>query len=193
MKAGWSWLLLVVWLAGCRDREPAPKAVARDICAGRTTVASSSCHVSPTLLLMDDGQLEQRDIAVTLYYPGFGSNIFYAGREAAEAQDLASGFLVEWPQVDAKLRDADGNVRPGYYRLHARFSRIPPLAIGEGVVPPVVVAGRLQAVAQLTAVRTISEIRESCSKTPGCTMEYGEGVYPLPRLDLGVAGGGPGG
>lgn len=193
MKAGWSWLLLVVWLAGCTDRKPAPKAVARDICAGRTAAASWPCHVSPTLLLTDDGSLEQRDIAVTLYYPGFGSNIFYAGREAAEAQDLASGFLVEWPQVDAKLRDTDGNVRPGYYRLHARFSRIPPLAIGEGVVPPVVVAGRLQAVTQLTAVRTISEIRESCSKTPGCTMEYGEGVYPLPRLDLGVAGGGPGG
>lgn len=55
MKAGWSWLLLVVCLAGRTDREPTPKAVARDICADRTTVASSFCHVSPTLLLMDDG------------------------------------------------------------------------------------------------------------------------------------------
>lgn len=193
MKAGWSWLLWGVYLAGCTDREPAAKAVARDICADRTTVASSSCHVSPTLLLMDAGQLEQRDIAVTLYYPGFGSNIFYAGREAAEAQDLASGFLVEWPQVDAKLRDADGTVRPGYYRLHARFSRIPPLEIGECVVPPVVVAGRLRGVTQLTPVRTVSEIREDCSRTPGCTMEYGEGVYPLPRLDVGGGGGEAGG
>ncbi|MET0131735.1 MAG: hypothetical protein ABW207_13810 [Stenotrophomonas chelatiphaga] len=188
MKAGWWWLLLVVWIAGCTEQESAPKAVAKDICAGRMAAASWPCHVSPTLLLTDDGSLEQRDIAVTLYYPGFGSNVFYAGREAAEAQDLASGFLVEWPQVDAKLRDADGTVRPGYYLLHARFSRIPPFEIGEGVVPPVVLAGSLQRVTQLTPVRTISEIRESCSKTPGCTMEYGEGVYPLPRLDLGVVG-----
>lgn len=47
--------------------------------------------------------------------------------------------------------------------------------------------------AQLTPVRTISEIREDYSKTPGCTMEYGEGVYPLPRLDLGGGGGVAGG
>ena len=50
-------------------------------------------------------------------------------------------------------------MRPGYYLLHARFSRVPLLAIGEGVVAPVVVAGRLQGVTQLTAVRTIPKIR----------------------------------
>lgn len=183
MKFKYIVLLFVCSFVGCGNTGSSPEVNASDPCAYRITGAPLSCEVSPTHLLVVGESMEGRDIAVVLYYPGFGSDLLFASREAAETHDLASGFVVEWPVLDAKLLDENRSLRPGYYRIRARFQRVSPLVVGEDVVMPVVVAGRLAGITELTRVRTVAEIRESCAKTPNCTMDYLHGIFPIPKLD----------
>lgn len=84
--------LIALALAGCQGGGPAPVYSAEDICAYR--MSGGVCHVSPTQLLTAPEKLAGREVVVVLYYPGFGARVLFASRDAAQSNDLSSGFVV---------------------------------------------------------------------------------------------------
>jgi len=177
--------LLIVLLVGCEGTAPPARPGAVDgPCSYRSTGRPPVCAVSPAQLIVDGASLEARDIVLVLYYPGFGADVMFASREASDSQDLASAFVIEWPEAPSSFLPGKQEIAPGYYRLYGRFKRMQPLMVGEGMALPVVVAGGLYDLVQVQPVKTLAEIQRNCEKLPNCTMQYEHGVLPLPKLEL---------
>ncbi|QHB72623.1 hypothetical protein [Stenotrophomonas sp. 364] len=151
------------------------------ICAYR--MSGGVCYVSPTQLLTAPEKLAGRDVVVVLYYPGFGARVLFASRDAAQSNDLSSGFVV--PDDDpAGGQGAQPTLdQPGYYRVLARFERSEPMIVGEGVTPLAVVAGRFDRIAQAQRMSSLDEIVEECNALGNCSMGYSHGLLPMPRLE----------
>lgn len=122
--------LIVLALAGCQRAEPVTVSGVEDVCAYR--MSGGVCHVSPTQLLTAPEKLAGRDVVVVLYYPGFGARVLFASRDAAQSNDLSSGFVV--PGEDRARGEGTQPTldQPGYYRVLAHFERSKPVIVGEG-------------------------------------------------------------
>lgn len=174
-------LLLGVLIGpGCTSNKERPRSVI-DVCSSRMSGLPAACQVSPTHLLVAAEALENREIGVVLFYPGHGAKVLFTGQEAAEANDLASALLID------DSYKGDGGVRreilsePGYYKVQGVFRRIEPLIIGEGVVPPAIVAGAFINFREVRRIRTLTSMEREC-RNERCTIEYMGGVEPMPRL-----------
>lgn len=173
--------LIVLALAGCQRAEPVTVSGVEDICAYR--MSGGVCHVSPTQLLSAPEKLAGREIVVVLYYPGFEARVLFASRDAAQSNDLSSGFVV--PGNDRARGEGTQPMleQAGYYRVLAHFERSKPVIVGEGVAPLAVVAGRFNRIAQARRMSSLDEIVEECNALGNCSMGYVQGVLPMPRLE----------
>ncbi|MCF7752680.1 hypothetical protein KQ945_18115 [Bacillus subtilis subsp. subtilis] len=154
---------------------------AEDICAYR--ISGGVRHVSPTQLLTAPERMAGRDVVVILYYPGFGARVLFASRDAAQSNDLSSGFVVP---SDYRVGGEGGKStmdQPGYYRVLAQFERSEPVVFGEGIAPLEVVAGRFDRIAQARRISSLDEVVEECSALKNCSMGYSHGLLPMPRLE----------
>lgn len=172
---------IVLALAGCQRAEPVVVTGAEDVCAYR--MSGGVCHVSPTQLLTSPEKMAGRDVIVVLYYPGFEARVLFASRDAAQSNDLSSGFVV--PGDDrASGEGAQSTLdQPGYYRVLAHFERSKPVIVGEGGAPSVVVAGRFERNVEARRISSLDEVVEECSALGNCSMGYSQGLLPMPRLD----------
>lgn len=173
--------LIVLALAGCQRAEPVTVSGAEDICAYR--MSGGVCHVSPTQLLTAPEKLAGRDVVVVLYYPGFGARVLFASRDAAQSNDLSSGFVVPGDDPAGGQGAQPTLDQPGYYRMLAHFERSKPVIVGEGVTPLAVVAGRFDRIAQARRISSLDEVVEECSALENCSMGYSHGLLPMPRLE----------
>lgn len=179
------WLICFVGvIASCTAADHPSDAKVPGPCAVKTNGSPSSCEVSAPQLLASGQDLNGNIVSVTLYYPGFNANILFSGRESADIHDLSSAFVFDrHGQVGERNLDDGSELSPGYYRVRGRFQQVEPLTVGEGVVMPLVVAGRLEDITQLEKIRTVTEIQGECAGIPGCKMNYLHGFYPIPMLE----------
>ncbi len=173
--------LIALALAGCQGGGPAPVNSAEDICAYR--MSGGVCHVSPTQLLTAPEKLAGREVVVVLYYPGFGARVLFASRDAAQSNDLSSGFVVPGDDPAGGQGAQPTLDQPGYYRVLAHFERSRPVIVGEGVTPLAVVAGRFDRIAQARRMSSLEEVVEECRALENCSMGYAHGLLPMPRLE----------
>lgn len=173
--------LIFLALAGCQRAEPVTVSGVEDVCAYR--MSGGVCHVSPTQLLTLPEKLAGRDVVVVLYYPGFEARVLFASRDAAQSNDLSSGFVVPGDDPAGGQGAQPTLDQPGYYRMLAHFERTKPVIVGEGVTPLAVVAGRFDRIAQARRISSLDEVVEECSALENCSMGYSHGLLPMPRLE----------
>lgn len=177
-------ICFVVIVASCKAVDHPSDAKAPDPCAIKTNGAPSSCEVSAPHLLASGQDFDGKTVSVTLYYPGYNASLLFSGEESADIHDLSSAFVFDrHRQVGERNLDDSPELSPGYYRVRGRFQQVEPLTVGEGVVMPLVVAGRLTEITQLEKIRTVREIQKECADIPGCKMNYLHGFYPIPTLE----------
>ena len=145
-------------------------------------MAAGACHVSLVQLLQTPEAFEGRAVAVVIFYPGDGARSLFATRDAADANDLASALLIDNTQVEGDYPVKDELREAGFYRVHGTFKRSQPVVVGEGVVVPFVVGGRLSDLNGIEQLRTLTQMREHCAERPHCRMEYMGGILPMPRI-----------
>lgn len=170
-------------LTACTGEDHPADSKLPDPCVIKTNGSPPSCEVSAQHLLSAGQEFAGKIVSVSLYYPGYNASLLFSGEESAEIHDLSSAFVFDPMSLRGGGRSEDGpELAPGYYRVRARFQQVGPLTVGEGVVMPLVVAGRLIDITQLEKIRTVREIREECTSIPGCKMNYLHGFYPIPTL-----------
>lgn len=145
-------------------------------------MAAGVCQVSSAQLLQAPETFEGRAVAVVIFYPGDGSRAVFATRDAAEVNDLASALVVDGTHVEGDYPQQDELRKAGFYRIQGTFQRSPPIVVGEGVVAPFVVGGRLSDLSGIEQLRTLTQMHEGCAERPDCTMEYMDGILPIPRV-----------
>lgn len=145
-------------------------------------MAAGACHVSLVQLLQTPEAFEGRAVAVVIFYPGDGARSLFATRDAADANDLASALLIDSTQVEGDYPVKDELRSAGFYRVHGTFKRSQPVVVGEGVVVPFVVGGRLSDLNGIEQLRTLTQMREHCAERPHCRMGYMGGILPMPRI-----------
>jgi len=181
-KLAWPTCVALV-LTACTGGDHPADAKLIDPCAIKTNGAPPSCEVSAQHLLSAGQEFAGKIVSVSLYYPGYNASLLFSGEESAEIHDLSSAFVFDPTSLRGGSRLEDGpELAPGYYRVRARYQQVEPLTVGEGVVMPLVVAGRLIDITQLEKIRAVREIREECTQIPGCKMNYLHGFYPIPTL-----------
>lgn len=170
-------LLMSILFAGCVSDRPEPESAAQPCTNG--TAQAGICRISPVELLLSPHTLQGRVVSVVLYHPGYGARMLFASRDAADANDLVSGFAFDEPTTANSAATAR---TPGFYSVTARFERAAPVVLEEGVAPPLVLGGRLAEVQSLTRITSIAEIVAECERREGCVMHYDRGLLPLPTL-----------
>lgn len=178
---GWLMACVVVCTVTACSRAADSSSPPASICAERMGGDRHACLVTPVHLLLMGEALDGRDVEVILYYPGHGAGLLFAGRDAADANDLTAAILLPEQPADgaAPLRAAQAVA--GYYRITGTFQHALSFVPGEGVVPAAVVAGRFSVIRNVVAVRTLSSMLEECLHE-ACEVRYQSGVTPLPSV-----------
>lgn len=175
-RVGFMAVLLCGVLIACKgSRHDNVAAGAVDRCAHRMSVGA--CVVSAVELFSAPDAFEGRSVSVVLFYPGHGARVLFASHDSAEINDLASAI------VFSRVADEqEPLLEAGYYRVEAIFQRSPKIAVGDGVVPEHVVAGRFADLENVERLRTLTGMREFCATYKDCSISYSDGVLPIPRI-----------